>query len=192
MVTASSIKRHFLGPFVAIVAFFVGTLTLTVPNFVGLASVPEVAIDIDHPVSVSPTDHFEELAFYSVSVACGSDGSGNRASLTNYEATDGTRLVTSLIYNFPSRSSAKKKYQSLIKGASKIIDQTPRMDFHGKKIADRVVFEKDDEFFLLTLPDEKTDRYFITLIACPTLRHILEFEKQKRSLANSAYLNQLN
>lgn len=178
---------------VAVLTFFAGVFAVAVTNHAGLALTPEANIGLA-PLQVVSIDNQDskQLAFRSLVIACGSDDSGNPASYTTYEATDGARLETALIYDFPSKSAAQKKFRSLLKEASNIIDQTPDLDFHKRKIAERVVFEKDNEFFVIKLPDNTSDKYFLELIQSPRLEHVLELEKQKKSLANSVYLNQLN
>lgn len=149
--------------------------------------VDPLASDVTVPTNLNSTNQPGEITFQSLAIGCG-DG----FSSTGYMVSDGTHLSRTTSYRFRSRRAAQRMFDGAKENASVIFDQNPAVDYHGRKKGDRVVFEKEGRVHIVTLFGAEDDELRVVDIAGASLRHVIEFEKQENSLANSVYLNRLN
>jgi len=171
---------------VGLAAFIVGSLSVPTPHESTHFSIPEIAVvgsDSLHSEETGPG----ELTFEGLVVACGSDGSGNRVSTESFMASDGQPVVASYINGFRSKKSATQRFKTELIEASEVIDRTPDLNYWGRTKGERAIFKKEGKILLVTLTDDS-----LTIVQAPTIRHILDFEKQRKSLSNSNMLNRLN
>lgn len=123
-------------------------------------------------------------------VACGFDADGTPASWTSYNASDGT-IIDSTLLLFDTDSKARKKFKALKSSTSRIVEEGPYFNYWKVRIGERLLFEKNKEFTLVTyVQGEKS--FDVTILTSSSLDHLREFDKQLESLRTSAEVNQLN
>ena len=178
---------------IGLTSFAIGVLSAPLANDSIHLSIPEVAIsepDSHHSVEeIQPS----ELTFQVFGRGCRhQDGSENRASFETFEASDGKPVISSFLYDFGSRKSAVQRFKTELKQSTEIIDRSSDLNYWGRKVGERAVVKKGEEFLLITLADESPEGNSISIVQSPTLRHVLDFEKQRKSQINSSILNRLN
>lgn len=121
-----------------------------------------------------PQPVVESPRFIAAGNACGPE-----CSSQIYNSSDGEVLSVSTC-GFSSSARAKRELQRDLKGVQKIVERAPKLDWHGRKIGERVVaIYQPDEYGRKWVRVLWTDASRLHSINAPTLELALEFERSE-------------